>query len=271
MSVDRLVNLERDLREKYPDVADMLLPAVEKAKELGVPGRYPRDQRALNDARAEFLTVRREFKAQPHTVDLVQRYWQKRWTWLGKRVGLELELPDHGYFQDEIDGLEHMSPRRKLAYGSDEVYQTPEGLIVLSKIHPKMRAWVGKPDTDLTRVTHSSNEGGWFHIESDWQIPFTDTTQEGAENKLEQLKKEFPGFIWRGGRLPAYIIGSEDGYDLNHHHYDEDGWVRLFESFFDGGVMKAGFDGSGELRFDGGWGPLNQYSDVGARFEGAKP
>lgn len=263
-------------QEKHPKLAELLRgPVVTKARELGVLDRYPRDRRALGVARDEFFVVRREFKTSPHTPDLVQRYWQGRWNYLGRRVGLstsELEIPEHGYFQDEIDGLEQeMLPRRKLAYGSDRFYQTPEGLIDLSRIHPKMRAWVDKPDTDLTRVTHSSNKGGWFHIESDWQAPFINTTQEGAEEVLEQLRKEFPSFTWRGGRLPSYMIASEDGYDLNRHHYDENGWVRLLGSFVDGRVVGAGFDGSGRLGFSRSWDPLDQDSGLGARFEGAKP
>lgn len=276
MSVDKIEALAGQFTKQYPELAEMLRgPVITKARELEVPDRYPRDRRALGVARDEFVLVRKEFKANPHIPDLIQRYWQGRWNYLGRRVGLEtseLEIPDHGYFQDEINGLEQeMSPRRKLAYGHDRFYQTPEGLILLGRMHPKMRAWVGKPDTDLTRVTHSSNNGGWFHIESDWQTPFTDTTQKGAEGKLIQLRKEFPGFIWRGGRLPSYVIGSEDGYDLNRHHYDEDGWVRLLGSLVGGKVLNVSFGPGGKLGFDWNWYREDQRSDLGVRFEGAKP
>lgn len=276
MSVYQIEALAGQFTEQYPELAEMLRgPVITKARELEVPDRYPRDRRALGVARAEFVAVRREFKVNPHTPDLIQRYWQGRWNYLGRRVGLEtseLEIPDNGYFQDEIDGLEQeMSPRRKLAYGHDRFYQTPQGLIDLSRIHPKMRAWVGKQDIDLTRVTHSSNNGGWFHIESDWQTPFTDTTQKDAEEKLAQLGKEFPGFIWRNGRLPSYVIGSEDGYDLNRHHYDEDGWVRVLGSLVVGRVLGVAFDPSGGLYFNWSWSRGDQDSGLGIRFEGAKP
>lgn len=275
MSVDRLVNLERDLREQYPDVADMLLPAVEKARELGVPGRYPRDQRALGNARANFLAVKREFLHQPHTPDLVQRYWQGRWNWLGRRIGLEtseLEIPEHGYYQDEIDGLEQeMSPRRKLAYGHDRFHQTPEGLVLLSRMHPKMRAWVDKLDVALSRITSGATEGGWFHIESAWRTPHTNTTQEDLENVLKGIAEDNKSYVWRGQRLTLYIIGSQDSKDLTGHYFDEDGWVRLLGSLVGGRVLRANFYSDGRLDFGWDWDPQDLGADLGGRFEGAKP
>lgn len=234
MSVDRLVNIERGFRGTYPDVADLLSSAIEKAKELGVPGRYPRDQKALGTARADFLSLRRDFLHQPHTPDLVQRYWEGRWNYLGRRVGLELEVPDHGYFQDEIDGLKHMAVPRKLAYVPDQLETTPEGLILLSKMHPKMRGWVDKSDTTLSKITSDVTGGGWFHIESDWRTPHTNTTQEGLENVLKGMAEDNKSYLWRGQRPALYIIGSQDSKDLTGHYFDEDGWVRLLGSLFVG-------------------------------------
>lgn len=276
MSVHDIERLEKDFRKDHPEVADMLLQAAERAKVLvGVPGRYPRDERFLGSAREQYLSLRREFKAKPHTPDLIQRYWQGRWNWLGRRIGLdggELEIPEHGYYQDEIDGLEkEMSPRRKLVYGHNRFYQTLQGLSDLSRIHPKMRGWVDKPDTDLTRVTHSSNQGGWFHIEADCQTPFTKTTQEGLENELEELARTHKAYTWKGQRLPTYVIGSADSKDLNGHYFDESGWVRLLGSFGGGEVLRASFYSSGRLPFGWGLGPLVQPSHLGGRFEGAKP
>lgn len=237
--------LAAGFEEKYPAVAELLRgPVVTKALELGVPDRYPRDQKALDIARTQFMEVRREFKHSPHTPDLVQRYWQARWGYLGKRVGLQLEIPDHRYYQDEIEGLEHMSPKRKLAYGPDQFYQTPEGLVLLSVVHSKMRAWVDKPDTALSRVTHSSNKGGWFHIESEWQTPFTNTAQADLNDVLKEIAEANKPYIWKGQRLPIYIIGSQDSYDLVRHHFDENGLVRLLGSSAMGG-------GGGRLQF---WG-----------------
>lgn len=273
MSVISLERLAEDFRERFPEVAEMLTgPVLTRARELGVPDSYPRDKRALGVAKAQFVNVREEFKTSSHTTDLVQRYWQTRWSYLGRRVGLTLEIPDHGYYQDEIDGLEHMSPRRKLVYGPDPFYQTPEGLILLNIIHPKMRGWVDKPDNALSRVTHSSDKGGgWFHIEADWQTPFTKTTQKGLENVLKGLAEANKVYTWEGQRLPTYIIGSQDSKDLNRHNFDELGWVRLLGSFDYGEVLDVYFDGDGGLIFIWHLGPLYQDSLLGGRFEGAKP
>lgn len=271
VSVDRLVNAERDFRGDYPDVANMLLSAIEKARELGVPGRYPRDQRVLGNARADFLAVRREFLHQTHTPELVQRYWGGRWNYLGKRVGLELEVPDHGYSQDEIDELEHMAVPRKLAYVPDQLDKTPEGLILLSKMHPKMRGWVDNLGAALSRITSGATEGSWFHIESDWRTPHTNTTQKGLENILKGIAEDNKSYVWRGQRPALYIIGSQDSKDLTGHYFDESGWVRLLGSLFGGRVLSAYFNPDGGLYFLWHWHPQDQYSSLGGRFEGVKP
>lgn len=271
MSVGRIEGLAGSC-QGYPEIADELLRVAARARELGMPGgRYSGDQRALGAARVAFLSLKREFLHQPHTPDLVQRYWEGRWNYLGRRVGLKLEVPDHGYFQDEIDGLEHMAVPRKLAYEPDQLDKTPEGLILLSKMHPKMRGWIDKPDLSLSRITSGATGGGWFHIESDWRTPCTNTTQEGLENVLKGMAEDNNSYAWRGQRLTLYIIGSQDSKVLTGHHFDEDGWVRLLGSFFDGKVLRACFDPHGKLYFLWYRDPQLQSSDLGGRFEGAKP
>lgn len=175
---------------------------------------------------------------------------------------LNIEVPDLDYSKDEIDELEHMSPKRKLIFGPDPFYQTPAGLILLNRIHPRM----GKPDTAFSKVTHGSNQGGWFHIEADWQTPFTNTTEESLGDAL----KDYQTYTWKGQRFPTYIIGSQDSYDLTRHYYDENGVVRLLGSFCDGGVVRAHFGPDGELGFRADWRPFGQRSRLGGRFEGAK-
>lgn len=71
MLAERLRNLERDLRPDFPEIADMLLEVVLRARKVGVPGRYPGDERALSSAREQFFAVRRKFKTYPHTPELV--------------------------------------------------------------------------------------------------------------------------------------------------------------------------------------------------------
>lgn len=250
-----------------PEVAERL----RQANEL-VPQKTGGDRHSpSSEARDQYREAIRAFRQGPATKDTIMRLWQTGYNVLGLRVGSNFEVSDLNYFQDEIDGLAHMDPARKLVYVPDQLETTPEGLVYLSTMYPKMRAWVGKPDADLLRVTHGSNKGGWVHVEAGWKTPYTDTTQSGLEGELTKLNKEYPAYVWTGQRLATYEIGSQDSRGLTRHHFDEQGWVRLLGSFFDGRVLFAGFNVGGELDFGWGWDPLHRNPDLGGRFEGAKP
>lgn len=203
--------------------------------------------------------------------DLLMRLNQTRWQLNGARVGVKIEVPDLDYPQDEIDELAHLAVPRKLVYIPDQLETTPEGLVLASKMYPKMRTWVGKPDSALLKVTNGFNQGGWVHVEAGWETPLTDTTQSVLEEELTRLNQKYSAYVWKGQRLATYEIGSQDSMDLTGHYFDEQGWVRLLGSFDGGRVLRARFLSCGELDFYSGSGPQAHYPSLGGRFEGAKP
>lgn len=227
-----------------------------------------------SEARDQFREAIRVFRQGSPTQDTLMRLWQTRYNVLGLRVGLKFEVPDLDYYQDEIEGLAHMSPARKLVYVADELEATPQGLVLLSRMYRKMRAAVEKPDTKLLEVTHISNKGGWVHVESNWQNLNTDTTQSDLENKLAALNEVYHAYIWSGQRLATYVIGSQDSHDLTRprpHYFDEGDWARLLGSFLDDKVLYAGFHSDGRLYFVWSWNPQDLGPYLSGRFEGTKP
>lgn len=201
-----------------------------------------------------------EFKTKPHTPELVTAYWRTRWNVLGSRVGLKIEVSDSPYYQDEISDMEHLAVPRVPIYVPSQLTKTPEGLILLGKMHPNMRSWSTQ---EGTTVKHTFNQSGWIDIESDWKTPHTNTTQKDLENLAKQNKL-------RGQRLATYIIGSQNSYDLTGHYFDEEGWVRLLGSRYGGQFIRAGFRRDGYLSVGWRWDPQDQGPDLGGRFEGVK-
>ncbi|MDP3974277.1 MAG: hypothetical protein Q8P92_05600 [Candidatus Daviesbacteria bacterium] len=206
-----------------------------------------------------------EFKTKPHTPEVVTEYWRTRWSVLGSKVGLKIEVPDSPYHRDEIVDMEHLQVPRAPIYMPSELTATPAGLILLGKMHPQMGSWVVKAGTP---VKHTDSRGGWFDIESGWQTPYTGTNRKD----LEELAKQNH---WKGQRLTAYIIGSQNSKDLTGHYFDElgldkAGWVRLLGSRRKGEVGGARFYSDGSLGVYWIWSLDTRYPYLGGRFEGVK-
>lgn len=214
-------------------------------------------------AQVLFQQTLEEFKSKPLTSELTTVYWQSRWGVKGAVVGLQVMVPDckeYGYDKDVIEELANLEIPRKPIYVPDQLETTPEGLVMLGKMHPLMRCWA---TSEGTTVKNTDHQGGWFDIESDWRTPYTRTSQTDLENIAKDNH-------WKGQRLATYIVGSEDCYDLTGHYFDENGWVRLLGSQDEGRVVFAGFLQGGKLFVDWDW--LRDDVDVrlGGRFEGVK-
>lgn len=262
--IERRANQYRDT---YPEVAALL----DQANAL-LPEDLKRNRLSPSlEAKDQYKEAMRVFREDPLNRDTIMRLWQTRYDVLGSRVGLTIKVPDLDYYVDEIEGLAHMTLARGLVYVPDELMTTPQGLIYSNRMYPQMRNWVGKPDTDLALITHASNNGGWRHIESGCEMPFTDTTQAQLEANLADLRNGQPSYIWVGQRLITFIVGSQHSKAVWRHYFDETGWVRLLGSFDGGEVLSAYFGSSGKLYFHWYWYPEVHRPDLGGRFEGAKP
>lgn len=217
---------------------------------------------AEENQRAQILLEQaiEEYKTKPHTPELVTAYWRTRWNVLGSRVGLKIKVSDTLYSLGEISDMKHLEVPRAPIYVPDELTKTPEGLILLGRMHPEMRSWATQEGTS---VTNTFNQSGWVDIESDWRMSHTRTTQKDLEDIAQQNN-------WRGQRLVTYIIGSRNSKDLTDHYFEEEGWVRLLGSRNDGGVVYARFFRDGDLLVSWNWDPQDQNPDLGGRFEGVK-
>ena len=233
MSIDNIERLAKKFVKDYPELTEGFTSLVDRARQSHIPEKTP-----VAEAREQFLVVRREFKTRPHTPDLLTRYWQARWSRLGRLVGTAYEVPDSNFYQDEIEGLEHMSDPAKLLYLPDQLETTPEGLVLLGLMHPKMDHWSVKPTTS---VTYDRNGGGWGFIQSDVQTPYPDATEENLDQIINDLTRANPNLIWFGPRLATYIIGSQDSKDLTSHYFDENGWVFMAGAHTEKRLVRASF------------------------------
>lgn len=260
MSIDQIRELAHEF-EKCPELVEIFREAEAKARKLGIPEYIPQDE--------QFEGVKRELLTQHHTPDLITRYWQARWNMLGKLVGLTYEVMDCDYYQDEIEGLEHLPEPRRLYYAPDQLETTPEGLILLGRMHPKMDHWTVKAGTS---VTYAHNQGGYFHMESSSQTPYLGSTELQLEEKLKDLAKIYPAYIWSGPRLANLIIASQDSDELIGNYFEESSWAYLLGFRSDSEeLLHVGFSPTGRLRVPGNFNPKNHPEPTGARFEGYKP
>lgn len=170
-----------------------------------------------------------EYKIYTHTPEVVTKYWQDRWKAYGCLVNSEIKVPPCDRPYEEIVKLEISG--RKLIYVPKEL-TTPEGLVILGKMHPKM----GLLPYKIEGIVNKDEVSGWVDVEA---VPLAENREISEKELLEKSKKE--GRM--GMDLATYIIASQDSKDLTGEYFDETGWCRLLGSSKNDRTLGAGFKG----------------------------
>jgi len=177
-----------------------------------------------------------EFKAKPHTPELITSTWQVVWQNWGERIGFNITVLALDRTQEELRELEKQG--RGLAYVPEKLKS--EGTRhVLGRIFPKMESDSVRVGSDYN-VTNESRRSGWFDYEVRHKAPYLNTTDE-------QLKKEIASSGKEGMNLTEYIIASQFSKLTTGHYLDEKNWVLLLASRLGDGVVHARFSPVGFL------------------------
>ena len=201
-----------------------------------------------------------EYKRGPLTPELVTSTWQTAWKVWGDSVEHTFDVPYCDRTSEELAALK--SEGRGVVLTPDEIY-TPEGLILLGRIFPRMRSWSTEAGTT---VTNEVSNGGSIDIEMSVDAPYR-TAQGYTE---QELIDKIASDARQGQRLATYIVGSQFSKLLTGKYFDQgDTWSRLPGSRGGDGVLGAYFysDGYLSVRF---WRREFQFPDLGGRSEGVK-
>lgn len=227
-------------------------------KEGFLPKKLPQDGSSKTERSQDLEAVAiQEYKTQPLTPELVNRTWQTLWKVWGERVGHVFDVPTCDRTEPELAELKESGKAVLLI--PDEFY-TPESLVLLGRIFPKMQS---RTVSEGTTITNENNSGGCIDVEMDLESPNRNTTEEQAREILEVQGR-------KGQREATYIVASQFSRLLTSHYFDENSWSRLPGSRRGGFVVRAFFDSSGRLSVYSFLGPLDQGPDLGVRSEGVK-
>lgn len=206
----------------------------------------------------ELIAAIQEYKTQPLTPESVNKFWQTLWRVWGESVDRVFEVPACDRTTQELAELKENG--RGVLLIPDEIY-TPEGLVLLGCIFPKMES---RTVSEGTTITNENNRGGCIDVEMDLESPNRNTTEK-------DLEKLFASQGRKGQREATYIIASQFSKLLAGHYFDEKAtWSRLLGSRSGGGGVGAGFWPGGCLRVGLNQDPQSHYPDMGGRSEGVK-
>ena len=220
---------------------------------------FPTSDDGLNEAIVEL-------RANPFSPEAVTNYWKTKLQLDGKRIGLEISVPDCNWTEDEIKkpmvGKKGEEVPSMMVYIPQEL-TGQEGLKKLGQMYPKMRSSSAQEGTTVQDSPDANKQGGWIKAEATVDAPNLDTTQGDLE-KHAKKQGYFPQ------RENAYILASQASKDLTGHYLDEGStWSRL-GSRRGSDVVYADFDSDGRLQVDWRLGPRDRDAGMGGRFEEVK-
>ena len=199
-----------------------------------------------------------EYKRGSLTPELVTNYWRAKLQVEGKRIGLDISVPDCDWTEEEIG--KPMVDIRGKEVSSMMVYVPKqltgkEGLILLDKMYPQTANFSAKNGTPILDGHQTT---GWIKVEATIDAPNGNTRQK----ELEDFAKK-QGYL--GQRLSTYILASQASKDLTGRYLDEaNTWSRLLGSRRGGHVFSARF-GSGDYLTS-----RSRHPSLGGRFEKVK-
>lgn len=233
-----------------------LLP--KRLEEPGLPESKPQAKtEVLADSKdLQLQSMAEEYSTQPHTPELVTKFWQTFLETSVKGQGLDISIPvvSCDRTAEELEALKKEGrmwvPQTQLTY--------PQ----LGQIFPKMQSYTVQKDSPIKDEFGQDAKG--VDVEVDADAPNRNTTQKDLENLFKKQGR-------KGMKLSTYILASQASKVLTDHYLDEGFiWSRLLGSRNEGFVVDANFGPDGCLYV--GWvlGPRGRGPCFGGRSEGVK-
>lgn len=199
----------------------------------------------------------KEYKAKPHTPELVTQTHQAIWQARGELVGATYEVTPCPYTQKELVDLE--TSGKRVGYLPTEL-ATQQSRHILDEMFPKM----GSESVQKGNlVTNDENPSGWFDYEAGIDAPYLDTKEEQL---MERIAKDGRNIL----SLNQYIVAGQDSKLFTGQYLDETRtWVRL-GSRDEGRVVGASFFQFGYLRVGWDLDPAHRVPFLGGRSSGVK-
>lgn len=204
----------------------------------------------------QLQSIVKEYKTQPHTPELVTRFWQ---TFLGasieaQRLDITVPTVSCDRTQKELEVLKKEDkmwvPETKLTYAQ------------LGMIFPKMESYAVAENSLIKDEFEQDAKG--VDVEMSIDSPNRNTTQKGLEDFFKSQGRN-------GMRLSTFVLSSQASKSLTGHYLDENTWSRLLGSRGKGSVVSALFYPDGKLNVNLIMPPRNRHpSYIGGRSEGVK-
>jgi len=206
-----------------------------------------------------------EYRKGPLTPELVTNYWRANLQVDGARAGLNIEVPDCDWTEEEIKrpmvDIEGNAVPGMMIYFPEQLIGK-EGKIHLEEMYPEM-ANSSMYDRSLS-ITDTHKTTGWIKVEAAIETPNRNTRQKA----LEAFAKK-QGYL--GQRENAFILASKASKDLTGSCFGQRGTCcRLLGSPYAGRVMYALFNSDGNSYIFWLVSSEDQTPLLGARFEEVK-
>ncbi|MBI4091814.1 MAG: hypothetical protein HY427_01250 [Candidatus Levybacteria bacterium] len=201
-----------------------------------------------------------EYKQGVSTPELWTTYWQDKFQADGRRIGINLEVPDCDWTEEEIK-RPMVDIRGERIDGIMVPVVSSITLPVLGRMYPAMQSRTVREDSP---VVDTHNTQGWIKVYGAGNAPNCNTGQAEAE-KFAGEKGYLPG------REITYILGSQAKKDFSNEYFDQGAtWSWLPGSQIDGRLVNASFYPRGRLHALWHLNPDIPDQSYGWRFEEVK-
>ena len=224
-----------------------------------------------------------ELKTNFFSPEAITKFWKAKLQADGKRIGLDISVPDCNWTEKEIrkpmTGVKGKKVPSMMVYVPQEL-TGQEGFDKLGQMYPKMKFCDPKagPITQIregiirrvreeTLIQDSpdgSKKGGWIKVEATIITPNLNTTQEDLEKHAQKLG-------YSSQTLSTYILVSQARKNLTGHYLDKGSrWSRLDSRYDEEDVVCATFGWDGFLALYFNLRPQDYNPRTGGRFEEVK-
>lgn len=209
-----------------------------------------------------------EYKKSPFSPEAVTNYWRAKLQADGKRIGLNISVPDcdwtKGKIRKPMIDVKGNEVPSMMVYIPEELTGT-EGLVKLGQMYPKMNNRFVQEGTTVQDSPDANKRGGWIKVEATIDTPNLNTTQKELEDHARSKK-------YSSQRLNVYILASQASKDSTGRYLGEEATAtRPHLGSRDGNdAVYPSFHSDGRLYV--GWNlyPQSHTVYIGGRFEEAK-
>ena len=231
---------------------------------MAINKEVPQEQGGNQDLLTQTIE---EYRKGPLTPELVTNYWRAMLRVDGARAGLNIEVPDCDWTEEQIKrpmvDIEGNPVPGMMIYFPEQL-RGKEGKIHLEEMYPEM-ANSSMYDRSLS-ITDTHKTTGWIKVEAAIETPNRNTRQKA----LEAFAKK-QGYL--GQRENAFILASKASKDLTGSYFGQRGrgtFCKLLGSPYASRVMYALLNSDGNSYIFWLISPPDQSPFLGARFEEVK-